>query len=93
MRLHVRLTPGAAKDSIEGWISDAEGRPLLAARVRAPAREGEANAALEKLIARAMGVPVARVRVARGGASRVKALEIEGADAGAVERAFGKASG
>ena len=85
----MRLTPGAAKDSIAGWISDAEGRPLLAARVRAPAREGEANAALEKLVAKAMGVPVARVSVARGGASRVKALEIEGVNAADVERAFG----
>jgi uncharacterized protein YggU (UPF0235/DUF167 family) len=51
---------------------------VLLARVRAAPVEGKANAALEKLIAKALGVAAGRVTVARGGVSRVKALEIEG---------------
>lgn len=62
---------------------------MLAVRVRAQPREGEANAALERLVAKALGLAAARVSVARGGASRTKALELDGVDAAAVERAFG----
>ncbi len=51
---------------------------MLLVRVRAAPVEGKANAALEKLIAKTLGVAGGRVAVARGGVSRVKALEIEG---------------
>ncbi len=46
--------------------------------MRAAPVEGKANAALETLIAKALGVAAGRVAVARGGVSRVKALEVEG---------------
>ena len=51
---------------------------MLKARVRAQPVEGQANAALERLLAKALGVKAADVRVARGGASRLKAVEIDG---------------
>jgi len=77
-RLRVRLTPRGGADRIEGFRDDPEGRPLLHARVRAAPVEGEANAALEALLARALGLPRSAVRVARGGAARVKTVEVEG---------------
>jgi uncharacterized protein YggU (UPF0235/DUF167 family) len=46
--------------------------------VRAQPVEGAANAALEKLLAKILGVKAADVRVARGGASRLKTVEVEG---------------
>lgn len=76
--LPVRLTPGASVDRIDGWDVDAEGRPVLKVRVRARPVEGEANAALVKLIAKALGVPKSAVVVQRGGQSRTKMLVIEG---------------
>jgi uncharacterized protein YggU (UPF0235/DUF167 family) len=76
--LPVRLTPGASADRIDGWDVDAEGRPVLKVRVRARPVEGEANAALMKLIAKALGVPKSAVVVQRGGQSRTKMLVIEG---------------
>ena len=76
--LPVRLTPGASADRIDGWDVDAEGRPVLKVRVRARPVEGEANAALVKLIAKALGVPKSAVVVQRGGQSRTKMLVIEG---------------
>ncbi len=75
-RLPVRLTPGASADRIDGWDVDADGRPVLKVRVRARPVEGEANAALVKLIAKALGVPKSAVVLQRGGQSRTKMLEI-----------------
>ena len=57
---------------------DADGRPLLAARVRAAPVDGAANTALEHLLAEALGCPRSRVSVERGASSRVKTVEIEG---------------
>ena len=46
MKLHVRLTPRAAADRVEGWETDPAGRPVLRVRVRAAPVDGAANAAL-----------------------------------------------
>lgn len=77
-RLPVRLTPGAAADRIDGWDVDAEGRPVLKVRVRARPLEGEANAALLKLLAKTLRVPKSAVSLDRGGQSRLKMIAIEG---------------
>ena len=81
--MHVRLTPGASADRIEGASVDPQGRPCLAVRVRARPVEGEANRALEALIAQTLRLPRSAVRVARGGQSRLKAVEIDGLPEGA----------
>ena len=88
MILHVRLTPKGGADRIDGWSLDPEGRSVLAVRVRAAPIEGEANAALEQL-----AVSSSAVRVARGGQSRFKAVEVDGVDLAAVEAALGKGKG
>ena len=74
----VRLTPGASSDRIDGWDSDAEGRPVLKARVRARPVEGEANAALLKLLAKSLGVPKSAVTLDRGGQLRTKMISVAG---------------
>ena len=79
-RLVVRLTPRAALDRIDGWDADARGRPVLKVRTTAPATEGRANAALERLIACALGVSPSAVRLTSGASARVKTLQISGAD-------------
>lgn len=77
-RLAVKLTPGASADRIDGWDVDAGGRPVLKVRVRARPVEGEANEALVKLLAKALGVAKSAVSVQRGAQSRTKILEIAG---------------
>jgi uncharacterized protein YggU (UPF0235/DUF167 family) len=57
---------------------DAEGRPVLKVRVRARPIEGEANEALVRLLAKALGVPKSAVVLQRGGQSRTKGLVIDG---------------
>ncbi|MGG7566643.1 DUF167 family protein [Rhodovulum sp. DZ06] len=78
LRLHLRLTPKGGADRIDGIAADADGRAHLAARVSAPPDKGKANAALEKLVAKALGVPKRDVALVRGQTSRVKALEVAG---------------
>ena len=80
VRLVVRVTPRAGQDRIDGWASDAAGRPILKARIASPPTDGRANAALEKLIARALGLPPSAVAVTAGHASRTKTLQIGGGD-------------
>lgn len=76
--LTIRLTPGASSDRIDGWDVDAEGRPILKVRVRARPVEGEANAALLKLMAKTLSVPKSAATLARGGQSRTKMIAVAG---------------
>ena len=89
MRLAVRLTPRGGRDAIEGFAEDEAGRPVLKARVAAPPVEGEANAALIKLIAKTLGVPKGAVRLAAGETARLKMLDID-LDEAEVRRRLGQ---
>jgi uncharacterized protein len=76
--LNVRLTPKGGRDAIDGIDKLADGRAVLKARVRAAPSEGEANAALCKLIAKSVGVPPRDVSIAIGATARIKRLTISG---------------
>jgi uncharacterized protein len=76
--LLVRLTPKGGRDAIDGIERLADGRAVLKARVAAPPSEGEANDALCRLIAKAVGVPPRDVTLAAGATARVKRLVIAG---------------
>ena len=78
LRLVVRVQPNASADSIGDWESDAAGRRYLKVRVRAVPEGGKANAAVEKLVAKWLGVPKSAVRVVTGAKTRLKTLEIDG---------------
>jgi uncharacterized protein YggU (UPF0235/DUF167 family) len=75
--VRVRVTPKSSLDAIEGLAATADG-PALAARVRALPSEGEANGAVERLLAKWLGVPKTSVTVAAGARSRVKSLKVTG---------------
>jgi uncharacterized protein YggU (UPF0235/DUF167 family) len=77
--LDVRLTPRGGRDAIEGVEHLADGRCVLKARVRAAPFEGAANAALEQLIAKALGIAPRQIELAGGATARVKRLHISGA--------------
>jgi uncharacterized protein YggU (UPF0235/DUF167 family) len=78
VRITVRVTPRGGRDAVEGWTRDAAGRPVLKVRVAASAAEGQANAAVIALIAKALGRPRSGVKIVGGAAARVKRLSIEG---------------
>lgn len=76
--LFVRLTPKSSSDRLEGGETSSDGRSHLKARVRAVPENGAANQALEKLVAKALGVSVSAVSVIAGGTARLKTLRIAG---------------
>jgi len=73
-----RLTPRGGRDAIDGIEKRADGQCVLKVRVRAIAREGEANAALLALMARATGVSQRQVTLMSGTTARIKRLMIAG---------------
>ena len=76
--LAVRLTPKGGGDAIDGIDQLADGRCVLKLRVRAAASEGEANAALIKLLAKTLGVAARDVTLAAGATARIKRVKIIG---------------
>jgi uncharacterized protein (TIGR00251 family) len=78
LRISVRLTPRSAVDRIDSIVAIADREVALAVRVRAVPEDGRANAALEKLLAKALRVPRSAVSVASGHKSRLKQLRVEG---------------
>lgn len=90
--LSVRLTPKGGRDAVDGIETLSDGRGVLKARVRAAPSEGEANAALVKLLAHALGVPQRSVTIAGGATARIKRVEIAG-DAKAIEARLSELAG
>jgi uncharacterized protein (TIGR00251 family) len=72
MKVKVRLRPGAKTEKIER-VSDAEYRVW----VKAPPREGKANAALIEALARYFDRPKSAVHLVSGRTSRDKWIEID----------------
>jgi uncharacterized protein YggU (UPF0235/DUF167 family) len=72
----VRVTTRAGRDGVDGVGPNGE----LLVRVRAAPADGAANAALLRAIAAACGIAPSRVTLVRGATTRVKQVEIEGAD-------------
>lgn len=84
-RFRVRVTPKSRADEV--------GRPLadgtVRVRVRAPAEGGRANEAVVALLAGALGLPRAAVRIAGGHGSRDKWIEAEGLSSDEAVRRLG----
>jgi hypothetical protein len=76
--LNVRVTVRCARDQIAGMETLADGRVVLKARLRAVPVEGEANEALRRLLAKALGIAPRQVEIATGATARLKRLVIAG---------------
>jgi uncharacterized protein len=74
----LRVTPRGGRDDIDGIETLANGRSVVKVRVRAIADGGEANKAVTELLARALGVPEARVKILSGATSRLKQVAVDG---------------
>ena len=87
--LAVRLTPKGGRDAIDGIATLSDGNTVLKVRVRAAPFEGEANAAMGRVLAKALGVPPTRVEIVGGATSRIKRVKVSG-DAAALGAALEK---
>ena len=83
-RLSVTVSPGAARSELVGPHGDG-----WRARVAAPPERGRANDELCRLLAAALGVPRASVRVVAGQGSRRKVIEVHGLKQEEIERRLG----
>lgn len=82
--LRIRLTPRASRERL---LAVAGGG--YAAHVTAPPVDGQANAALCRLVAKAVGVAPSRVAVVRGERSREKVVRVEGVDEASARARIG----
>ena len=71
--LAVRAHPRAARDAV-GPVLDG----VLQVRVTRPATDGEANAAVRRLVADALGMAPSRLRLVGGERAQLKRYEVEG---------------
>lgn len=76
--LTVRATPRGGRDAIEGIVALGDGRCALKARVGVPAEDGKANAALTRLLAKAVELPASSVEVVQGAGARLKTFRLTG---------------
>jgi uncharacterized protein (TIGR00251 family) len=84
----VRVTPRSAKPGIGGWRAEADGREQLEVRVAEAPADGAANEAVVKLLAKALGISRAEVRIVSGQAARHKRVAIP-FEAGEARRRLG----
>ncbi len=77
--LRVQLQPKASR---EGIIGEADG--ILRLRVTAPPVDERANDGCLKLLARALDLPVSRLRIAAGHHARLKTIQITTTSADAI---------
>jgi uncharacterized protein len=73
IRLKVRVTPNARKNAVVSWTEEE-----IRLKIKAPAVEGKANAALITYLSELTGVPRAKIQLKGGEKSRIKWIEIDG---------------
>ena len=69
-RLALRVTPGARSETVE------LGEGCVLVKVRARPHDGEANAAVLALLARALGIAASRLQMLRGATGRDKLVRL-----------------
>jgi uncharacterized protein (TIGR00251 family) len=70
------VTTRSSKPGIGDWRSDADGREELEIRVSAAPTDGEANAAVIKLLAKKLGIPRSSIEIVSGESSRHKRIAL-----------------
>ena len=78
VRLAVRVTPKGGRDAVDGLIAGADGRARLALRVTAAPTDGEANDAVVRLLAKALGLRPRDVAIVAGATARTKQVQLTG---------------
>jgi uncharacterized protein (TIGR00251 family) len=77
--LSVRVTPKASRNEITGLYRAADGAVSLSVKVTAAPDKGQANAAVIKVLAKAMMVSKSSFQLVKGQTDRNKTFEITGA--------------
>lgn len=86
-RLKLRVAPGAGRAGVIGRHGAA-----WKVRVTAPPADGKANAAVVRLLAATLALPVRDVEIVSGHTSRDKTVALTGIDNDEIERRLAEAS-
>ncbi len=86
MTLHVRVTPNAGVNRIDGREVRDDGTAILRVRVTAVPDKGKANTSVTDLLAKALAVPKTAVLLVQGQTARLKTFEIAGDPAALAAR-------
>ncbi len=85
MKLPIKVIPRSSRDCVAGWLGD-----TLKVCVKAPAEQGKANKAVERIIADALGVSNKNALIIKGKTSTRKVIEITGIDATEINQRLSK---
>lgn len=88
--LFVRLTPRGGRDGLDGAETLSDGRQVLKVRVRAVPADGEANAALLALLAKALALPRSQLSLTAGATARLKTVLARGDSQALLARLQGR---
>jgi len=72
----IRVTTRSSRPGIGDWREGPDGREELEVRVSAAPIDGEANAAVIKLLAKEIGVPKGSIKIVSGETSRHKRITL-----------------
>lgn len=86
MTLHLRVTPNAGADRIDGTELRDDGTAVLRVRVTAVPDKGKANAAVIGMLAKALGVPKSALTLVSGDTARLKTIDVAGDPAALAAR-------
>lgn len=86
--LRVRVTPKTSRDAVEGFEIGADGVGYLKLKVRAVPDKGQANGAVIRVLAKALGVAKSDVEIISGATNRIKTVRLV-ADEKAVRARLG----
>ena len=75
VRVRLKVMPRARRDAVDGIVQGRDG-PALRVWVTAPPDDGNANAAVIALLARAWRVPKSAIALVQGATSRQKLIHI-----------------
>lgn len=78
LEVRLRVTPKASRDAITGVVADAQGNGAIKIAVTAVPENGNANAAVIKILAKAWRLRKTDMQIVRGATDRNKTLLIEG---------------
>lgn len=77
IEIHVRVTPNAKLDAIEGYETRDDGNQYLRIKTRAIADDNKANIAVCAIIAKALELAKSNVALVAGNKSRIKTLLVK----------------
>ncbi len=78
VRVRLRVQPRARRNRVDGLVAEADGGVALKVAVTAVPEDGQANAAVIALLAKAWGLPKSAFTVVAGAADRRKIIHLQG---------------